>query len=105
MPEKIHVDQGVLTNAAGNHQQASDYLATATASHEGIEATLNALGPIYSDFRRAAGELLDARKNCYDDQSSEHSQMSDNLNRAVATWNKHEEEAAKAFRHLTDGRR
>jgi hypothetical protein len=48
--------------------------------------------------------LLDARKNCYDDQSSEHSEMSHNLDLAVATWNKHEDDAAKAFRHLTDGR-
>ncbi|BBX24593.1 hypothetical protein MTER_40040 [Mycolicibacter terrae] len=104
MPEKIHVDQGVLTNAAGNHRQASEYLATVTASHEGIQTSLGALGPIYGDFRRAAGELLDARKDCYDDQSSEHGQVSDNLNLAVATWNKHEEDAAKAFRHLTDGR-
>ncbi|OBH18227.1 ESX-1 secretion-associated protein [Mycolicibacter terrae] len=104
MPEKIHVDQAVLTNAAGNHQQASDYLATVAASHEGIRTTLNALGPIYGDFRQAAGSLLDARKNCYDDQSSEHSQVSDNLNRAVATWNKHEDDSAAAFRHLTDGR-
>lgn len=104
MAEKIHVDQGVLTNAAGNHQQASDYLATVAASHEAIQATLTALGPIYGDFRRAADALLDARKNCYDDQSSEHAEMSDNLNLAVATWNRHEDDAAKAFRHLPDGR-
>lgn len=104
MPEKIHVDQGVLTSAASNHQQASDYLATVPSSHEAIQSALSALGPIYGDFRRAAGSLLDARKNCYEDQSSEHSEMADNLNLAVTTWNKHEEDAAKAFRHLTDGR-
>lgn len=104
MPEKIHVDQDVLTNAARNHQQTSDYLATVPASHEQIRTTLSALGAIYGDFRQAAGSLLDARKNCYDDQSSEHSQVSDNLNLAVATWNEHEDDAAKAFRHLTDGR-
>lgn len=104
MPENIHVDQGVLTNAAGNHRQASDYLATVPASHDGIRTALSALGPIYGDFRRAADALLDARKNCYDDQSSEHSEMSHNLDLAVATWNKHEDDAAKAFRHLTDGR-
>lgn len=104
MPEKIHVDQGVLTTAAGNHQQASDYLATVPASHAAIQTTLDSLGPIYGDFRRAAGSLLDARKNCYDDQSSEHSAVSDNLHLAVATWNKHEQDAATEFRGLTDGR-
>lgn len=104
MPEKIRVDQGVLTNAAGNHRQASDHLATATASHEGIRTALSALGPIYGDFRQAAGALLDARKSCYDEQSSEHAEMSDNLNLAVATWNKHEDDAAKAFQNLTDRR-
>jgi len=102
MPEKIHVNQDVLTNAAGNHQAASDYLSTVPASHEGIQATLNSLGPIYGDFRQAASALLDARKNCYDDQSSEHATVSDNLHRAVATWNKHEDDAAGAFGSLTD---
>ncbi|MEB3033899.1 type VII secretion target [[Mycobacterium] nativiensis] len=104
MPQEIRVNQDVLTNAAGNHQEASDYLATVSASHEDLRATLNSLGPIYGDFRRAADSLLDARKSCYDDQSSEHSQVSDNLNLAVATWNRHEDDAAKTFRHLTDGR-
>lgn len=104
MPENIHVNQDVLTNAAGKHQEASDYLSTVPASHDGIRATLNSLGPIYGDFREAAGSLLDARKNCYDDQSSDHSTVSDNLHRAVATWNKHEDDTATAFRHLTDGR-
>ncbi|MCV7383047.1 type VII secretion target [Mycolicibacter longobardus] len=105
MPENIHVNQGVLTNAAGNHQQTSDYLSTVPASHEAIQTTLNSLGPIYSDFRQAAGSLLDARKNCYDDQASEHSTVSDNLRLAVATWNQHEQDAADAFRGLTDGHR
>lgn len=104
MPENIHVDQGVLTNAAGNHREASDYLATVPASHEGIRTTLSALGPIYGDFRQAAGALLDARKSCYDDQSNEHGEMSDNLNRAVTTWNQHEDDAATSFRRLTDRR-
>ncbi len=104
MPENIHVDQGILTSAAGKHRQASDYLSTVSASHEGIQTALAALGPIYGDFRRAADSLLDARKNCYDDQSSEHSEMADNLDLAVATWNKHEDDAAKSFRRLTDGR-
>ncbi len=105
MPEKIHVNQDVLTNAAGHHQEASDYLSTVAASHEAIQATLNSLGPIYGDFRQAAGSLLDARKDCYEDQSSEHSTVSDNLHRAVAMWNTNEDDAANAFRHLTDGHR
>jgi len=104
MPQEIRVDQGILTSAAGNHQEASEYLAAVPASHEGIRATLNSLGPIYGDFRRAADSLLDARKDCYDGQASEHSEMSDNLNLAVATWNRHEDDAAKTFRRLTDGR-
>lgn len=104
MPEKIHVDQGVLADAALDHQRASDYLATVSDSHEGIRAALNSLGPIYGDLREAAGSLLDARKNCYDDQSSEHAQMSDNLNQAAAAWDTEQQDAVAAFRHLTDGR-
>lgn len=104
MSQEIRVNQGVLTNAAGHHQEAADYLGTVSASHEGIRATLNSLGPIYGDLRDAADALLEARKNCYDAQSSEHSQVADNLNLAVATWNQHEDDAVKTFRHLTDGR-
>ncbi|KAA1430212.1 type VII secretion target [Mycolicibacter arupensis] len=105
MPERIHVNADVLTTAAGNHQAAADYLSTVSASHEAIQATLNSLGPIYDDFRQAASALLEARKNCYDDQASEHSAVSDNLHRAVAMWNTHEDDAADAFGHLTDGSR
>lgn len=104
MPEKIHVNREVLTNAAANHRETSDYLATVPASHEAIQTTLNSLGPIYGDFRQAAGSLLDARKNCYDNQSSQHSEMSGNLQGAVATWDTHEQDADKAFRGLTDRR-
>ncbi|MGV0625113.1 type VII secretion target [Mycolicibacter minnesotensis] len=104
MPENIHVSQDVLINAARNHQEASDYLSTVPASHEGIAATLASLGPIYGDFRAAAGSLLDARKACYLDQADEHSDMSENLQRAVAMWDAHEEGAAGAFRDITDGR-
>lgn len=105
MPENVHVDQGILADAARNHRQTSDYLTTVPDSHEAIRATLSSLGPIYGDFRRAADALLDARKNCYDDQASEHLAMSDNLHLAVTTWNQHEQDAAKAFRDLTDGHR
>ena len=33
MPQEIHVNNAVLTKAAGNHQETSDYLATVSASH------------------------------------------------------------------------
>ncbi|OBI04966.1 hypothetical protein AWC18_15745 [Mycolicibacter nonchromogenicus] len=105
MPEKIHVNQDVLTKAAENHQEASDYLSTVPATHEGIQATLNSLGPIYGDFRQAASSLLDARKDCYESQSREHSTVSDNLHRAVAMWDENEDDAANAFGRLTDGHR
>lgn len=105
MPEKIHVNPDVLITAAGNHREVSEYLSTATASHADIEATLNSLGPIYSEFRQAAVSLLDARKNCYDDQADAHAEMSDNLQRAVAMWDEHEDAAANTFRGLTDGHR
>lgn len=105
MTPEIHVDPAVLTNAAAMHREASDYLAAVPDSHEGLRRALDALGPIYSEFRRAAGELLDARKSCYEAHSSEHSAMSDELNLAVATWNTHDDDAAGAFRILTDGYR
>ncbi|WP_046315031.1 type VII secretion target [Mycobacterium sp. UM_Kg1] len=105
MAENIHVNRDVLINAAGNHQEASDYLATVAASHERIQATLNSLGPIYGDFREVAESLLEARANCYAEQSREHSAVSANLHRAVAMWNEHEDQAASAFGRLTDGSR
>lgn len=104
MPQEIHVNQAVLTKAAANHQETSDYLATVSASHEDIRTMLSSLGPIYGDLRQAADAMLDARKRCYDSQSSEHSTMAGNLRDAVSRWNKHEEDAARSFRGLTDGR-
>lgn len=104
MPPEIRVNRGVLTNAAAQHREASDYLATVPDSHGALRTTLDSLGPIYAGFRRAAEELLDARKNCYENQSGEHSAMSDNLNLAAATWNNQDDDGAMTFRHLTDGR-
>ena len=104
MSEKVHVDPGVLADAAGHHREASAYLSTASSCHEDIRAALDSLGPIYGDFRRAAESMLDARQACYDGQSAEHALMSENLKLAAATWTQHEQGAAEAFRNLTDGR-
>lgn len=104
MPQEIHVNNAVLTKAAGNHQETSDYLATVSASHEGIRTMLSSLGPIYGDLRQAADSMLDARKGCYDSQAGEHSDVAGNLHGAVSTWNKHEDDAARSFRNLNDGR-
>lgn len=105
MPQHIHVDQGVLTDAATHHREASDYLAAVPSSHAAIEASLQSLGPIYSEFRQAAGAMLEARKNCYDDQAAQHSEMADNLNEAAKTWDEHEDGSAAGFRNLIDGPR
>lgn len=102
MPENIHVDQDVLSNAAAHHRQTAAYLATVADSNDGVRATLESLGPIYAELRATAEDLLDARKSCYEDQAQQHSEMSGNLDRAVATWDAHEADAAGAFRDLTD---
>ena len=103
MSQPIHVDQAVLADAAAHHREASDYLSAVPSSHAAIEASLQSLGPIYGDFRQAAGALLEARKNCYDDQAAQHAAMADNLDQAAQTWNAHEESSAADYRGLVDG--
>lgn len=102
MSEHIHVNENILMDAALHHQEAADYLASVAASHEAVQATLNSLGPIYSEFRQAAASLLEARKHCYDQQSEEHSAVATNLRRAVQMWTEQEDHAATTFRGLTD---
>ncbi len=102
MAEQIHVLVDRLREAAGQHREAAEYLATIPASHPEIQASLDSLGPIYSDLAEAGRHLLEQRRRCYADQAADHADIADNLTTAAALWEQHEQEAAGEFRSLGD---
>lgn len=101
MAEEINVDTENLREAAGHHQVAADRLRAVPASHAEIEATLDSLGPIFSQLRTAGRELLEQRRLCYEQQADDHETMAANLNTSVDLWMEHEDEAVRQFEGLT----
>ncbi len=105
MADRIHVVPANLREAAGHHQETSDYLRTIPSSHGVIRESLDSLGPIFSELREAGRELLEQRRRCYEQQADAHAEMAHNLKTSADMWEYHEEEAAGKFERLrNDGR-
>lgn len=102
MTERIRVVPANLRQAAEQHRQAADYLATMPSSHGAIQASLDSLGPIYSGLREAGRQLLDERARCYAEQSDDHAEMARNLIATAELWEQHEQDAAAKFRGLVE---
>ncbi|MGH3563286.1 MAG: ESX-1 secretion-associated protein [Mycobacterium sp.] len=102
MAEQIHVVPDSLREAAGHHQQTSEYLSTIPSSHSAIQASLDSLGPIYSGLREAGRQLLEERRQCYEGQAAEHADMAHNLTTVAAMWEQNEQDAAAKFRGIVD---
>ena len=68
MADRIHVVPAHLREAAGHHQETSEYLRTLPSSHEAIQQSLDSLGPIFGELREAGRELLEQRRLCYEQQ-------------------------------------
>jgi len=66
MADRIHVVPAHLREAAGHHQETSEYLRTLPSSHEAIQQSLDSLGPIFGELRQAGRELLEQRRLCYE---------------------------------------
>ncbi len=105
MPDRIHVIPDELRTAAEHHRQRAEYLATIPSSHDQIQASLDSLGPIYGELAEAGRRLLDERRRCYEDQAADHAEMAQHLTTVAALWEQHEQDAAAAFRALTDDHR
>ncbi len=102
MADRIHVVPANLREAAGHHQETSEYLRTVPASHAAIQHSLDSLGPIFGDLREAGRELLAQRRLCYEQQADQHAEIADNLTKSAAMWERHEAEAARKFDRIAD---
>ena len=105
MADSIHVEPTQLRQAAAQHQDASDYLRTVASSHPAIQESLDSLGPIFGDLRDAGRELLELRRQCYEQQADDHADIADKLRMSASRWEKHEQEAADELGGIVDGGR
>ena len=94
MADRIHVVPAHLREAAGHHEQTSDYLRTVPSSHAAIQDSLDSLGPIFGELREAGRELLELRRQCYEQQADNHANMAQDLRTSAAKWEQHEDHAA-----------
>jgi Excreted virulence factor EspC, type VII ESX diderm len=102
MADRIHVVPANLREAAGHHQETSEYLRTLPSSHQAIQESLDSLGPIFSELQEAGRELLEQRRACYEQQADSHANMADNLTKSANMWEEHESEAVRKFERLSD---
>ncbi len=103
MADRIHVVPAHLRDAAAHHQQTSDQLRALPASHAAIQESLDSLGPIFSELRDAGRELLELRRQCYEQQADDHAAIAENLHTSAALWEQHEHEAADKLGGILDG--
>jgi Excreted virulence factor EspC, type VII ESX diderm len=102
MADRIHVVPDNLRQAAGHHQETSEYLRTLPSSHQAIQESLDSLGPIFGELREAGRELLEQRRLCYEQQADSHSQMADNLTKSANMWEAQDAESAQEIERISD---
>jgi hypothetical protein len=102
MADRIHVVPANLREAAGHHQETSDYLRTVQSSHHSIQESLDSLGPIFGELREAGRELLEQRRLCYEQQADNHAELADNLTTSATMFEQQESDAARTFERIRD---
>jgi len=105
MADPIRVVPAHLREAAAHHQETSDYLRTVPSSHAAIQESLDSLGPIFGELRDAGRELLELRRQCYEQQADDHADMAEKLGVSATVWEQHEHDAARNFGGIIDGGR
>lgn len=105
MADRIHVVPAQLRQAAAHHQHTSDYLRAVPSSHAAIQESLDSLGPIFSELRDAGRELLELRRQCYEQQADDHADMASNLKTSATMWEENEQEAARSLGSIVDNGR
>ncbi|HTQ21263.1 ESX-1 secretion-associated protein [Mycobacterium sp.] len=105
MADKIHVVPAHLREAAAHHEQISDQLRSVPSSHAAIQESLDSLGPIFGELRDAGRDLLELRRQCYQQQADDHADLARNLRISAAAWEQHEHEAARNLGSIADGGR
>lgn len=102
MADSIHVVPAHLRQAAARHQETSDYLRTVPSSHEAIQESLDSLRPIFGELRDAGRELLELRRQCYEQQAADHADLADKLAASATMWEQHEQDAARNLGGIAD---
>lgn len=102
MADRIYVVPANLREAASHHQETADYLRSVPSSHEAIQESLDSLGPIFSELRESGRQLLEQRRQCYEQQADAHADMARNLKTSATMWEQHEEQAAHKLRSIVD---
>jgi Excreted virulence factor EspC, type VII ESX diderm len=105
MADPIRVVPAHLRQAAAHHRETSDYLRTVPSSHAAIQESLDSLGPVFGELRDAGRELLELRRQCYEQQADDHADIAEKLGISAATWEQHEQDAARDFGGIIDGGR
>lgn len=103
MADRIHVVPAHLRDVAARHQQTSEQLRTIPSSHAAIQQSLDSLGPIFGELREAGRELLEARRQCYEQQADAHADLAQNLQMSATLWEQHEQQAADKLGGILDG--
>ena len=58
-----------------------------------------------SELRDAGRELLELRRQCYQQQADDHADMAEKLTVSATMWEQHEQDAARDFGGIVDGGR
>lgn len=66
------------------------------------QESLDSLGPIFGELRDAGRELLELRRQCYEQQAADHANLADQLTVSATMWEQHEQEAARKFGDVVD---
>jgi Excreted virulence factor EspC, type VII ESX diderm len=105
MADRIHVVPANLREAAGHHQETSDYLRTLPSSHDAIQESLDSLGPIFGELREAGRELLEQRRQCYEQQADSHAKVAENLTKSASMFEEQESASVRRLRRIADDTR
>jgi Excreted virulence factor EspC, type VII ESX diderm len=102
MADRIYVVPDNLRQAAGHHQETSEYLRTLPSSHPAIQDSLDSLGPIFGELREAGRELLEQRRMCYEQQADSHEKMAENLTKSASMFEEQESQAVQRLKRISD---
>jgi hypothetical protein len=102
MAERIHVVPDELRRAARDHQDTAEQLGTVPSRHGDILASLDSLGPIFSELCDAGRDLLDQRRACYEQQAAAHAELAANLRHAAEVWEHQDSTAAAELGRITE---
>lgn len=96
----INVDPAELRRAAEAHRRIAEQLNNVPGGHDQIMASLESLGPVFTELRAAGRELLEQRRTCYRQQAAAHADLADTLAQAADAWEHHEAAAALRMQRL-----